>query len=68
VKKEKDGAEGMHGKKGNAYRVSVGKHEGKMPLGSPRYIWENNSKIYIKETALEAVDRVDVVEDSGGLL
>jgi len=27
----------------------VGKPEGKRPLGIPRYRWENNIKIYLKE-------------------
>jgi len=33
------------GKKGNVYRVLVGKSEGKRPLGSPRFRWEDNINI-----------------------
>jgi hypothetical protein len=29
----------------NAYRISVGKPEGKGPLGRPRYRWEDNIKM-----------------------
>ena len=29
----------------NAYRVLVGKHEGKRPLGRPRRRWEDNIKM-----------------------
>jgi hypothetical protein len=30
------------GKKSNAYRVLVGKPEGKRPLGRPRHSWADN--------------------------
>jgi hypothetical protein len=33
------------GEKINAYRVVVGKHEGKRPLGRPRHMWENGVKM-----------------------
>jgi hypothetical protein len=35
----------MDGEKRNAYRVLVGKPEGKRPLGIPRRRWENNIKM-----------------------
>ena len=31
----------------DAYRVLVGKPEGKRPLGRPRSIWDGNIKIYL---------------------
>jgi hypothetical protein len=31
------------------YRVSVGKTEGKRPLGRPRHRWENNILIHLQE-------------------
>jgi hypothetical protein len=37
------------GDKRNAYRISVGKPEGKRPLGSPRYRWVNNIKMDLRE-------------------
>jgi hypothetical protein len=30
-----------------AYRVLMGKHEGKGPLGKPRRRWEDNIKMHI---------------------
>jgi hypothetical protein len=35
------------GERRGVYRVSVGKPEGKRPLGRPRLRWENNIKIYL---------------------
>jgi hypothetical protein len=32
------------------YRVLVGRPEGKRPLGRPRRRWEDNIKMYIRET------------------
>jgi hypothetical protein len=37
------------GEKGNAYRVLVGKPEGKRPLGRTRHRWMDNIKIYGRE-------------------
>jgi hypothetical protein len=36
------------GEKRNAYRVLIGKAEGRRPLGIPRHGWENNIKVNIK--------------------
>jgi hypothetical protein len=36
----------------NAYRILVGKPEGKKPLGSPGRRWEDNIKIYIKRNRM----------------
>ena len=33
----------------NAYRVLVGKHEGKRPLGRPRRRWEDNIKMDLRK-------------------
>ena len=33
----------------NAYRVLVGKPEGKRPLGTPRHRWEDNIKMNLRE-------------------
>jgi hypothetical protein len=34
--------------KRNEYRISVGKPEGKRPLGSPRRMWVDNFKIVVR--------------------
>jgi hypothetical protein len=33
----------------NAYRILVGKPEGKRPLGRPRHRWEDNIKMTVRE-------------------
>jgi hypothetical protein len=38
------------GEKRNAYRISVGKPEGMIPLGRPRRRWVNNIKMDLRET------------------
>jgi hypothetical protein len=35
--------------KRNAYRILVGKPEGKIPLRRPRHKWEDNIRIYLRE-------------------
>jgi hypothetical protein len=37
------------GEKKNAYRILVGKPEGKWPVGRPRCSWVNNIKIEFRE-------------------
>jgi hypothetical protein len=37
------------GEKRNAYKILVGKPEGKSPLGRPRHRWMDNIKINIRE-------------------
>jgi hypothetical protein len=50
VKKDEMGrACSTNGEKRNAYRVLVGKPEGKRPLGGPRRRWVNNIKIDLRE-------------------
>jgi hypothetical protein len=49
------------------YMSLVGKREGKMQLGGPRRRWENNIKIYLKETECEGLDCIDLAPD-GNLL
>jgi hypothetical protein len=39
----------MNGEKMNAYRILVGKPEGKRPLGRQRRRWVNNIKMDIRE-------------------
>jgi hypothetical protein len=58
-------------KKRNAYRILVGKPEGKRPLGRHRRRWKNNIKIDLKEREHRAVWTGFFwlrVGNSGGLL
>ena len=45
----------------NAYRVLVGKPEGKRPLGRPRHRWEDN--IRLREVGCDPGEWIDLVED-----
>jgi hypothetical protein len=40
------------GEKKNAYRILVGKPEGKKPLGKPRRRWVNDIKIDLKSDTM----------------
>jgi hypothetical protein len=40
----------------NAYRILVGKREGKRPLGISKYRWNNNIKMDLREIEWEGVD------------
>jgi hypothetical protein len=45
-----------------AYRVTVGKPEGRRPLGRPRHRWEDNIKTNLQEVGGET-DWIDVAQD-----
>jgi hypothetical protein len=47
------------GEKRNAYRILVGKQEGKKPQGRPRRRWMDNIKMDHREKRLEGVDTND---------
>jgi hypothetical protein len=51
------------GKTRNAYRISVGKPEGKGPLGRPRRRWVDNIKMDLRETGWDGVDWIDLAQD-----
>jgi hypothetical protein len=51
------------GENGKAYRILVGKQEGKRPLGRPICRWEGNSIIYLKEIGWGIVDWIDLAQD-----
>jgi hypothetical protein len=42
--------------KWNAYRILVGKPEGKRPLGSPRHRWVDNIKMDLREMGWDGVE------------
>jgi hypothetical protein len=52
-----------NGKKRNAYRVLVGKPEGKRPLGRPRRRWVNNIKMDLRETGWGDMDWTDLAQN-----
>jgi cell wall assembly regulator SMI1 len=47
----------------DVYRVSLGKPEGKRPLGRPRCRWEENIKMDLQEVGCEIVDWDDLAQD-----
>ena len=47
----------------NAYRVLMGTHEGKRPLGRPRRRWEDNIKMYLREVGYGPGDWIALAED-----
>jgi hypothetical protein len=48
--------------KKNAYRILVGKPEGKRPLGRPRRRWVDNIKMNLKER-YDGMDWIDLAQD-----
>jgi hypothetical protein len=49
--------------KRNAYRISVGKPEGKIPLRRPRRRWVDNIKMDLREIGWDGVDWMDMAQD-----
>jgi hypothetical protein len=49
--------------KSNAYRIMVGKPEGKRPLGRPRPRWEDNIKMDLTEIRWGGMDWIDLAQD-----
>jgi hypothetical protein len=52
-----------HKEKRNAYRILMGKPEGKRPLRRPRGRWEDNIKIGLRQTGWGGMDWMNVVQD-----
>jgi hypothetical protein len=51
------------GEKRNAYRVLVGKLEGKRPLGKPKRIWEDNIKMDLREIGWDSMNSIHLAQD-----
>jgi hypothetical protein len=51
------------GAKRNAYKILVGKPEGKRPLGGPRRRWVNNITIDLRERGWYGIDWIDLAQD-----
>jgi hypothetical protein len=51
------------GAKRNAYRILVGKSEGRRPLGRQRRRWMDNTKEDLREIGWRGMDWIDLAED-----
>jgi hypothetical protein len=51
------------GEKRNAYRILVGKPEGKRPLGRPRRRWEDYIRMDLREVGWVGMDWIDLAQD-----
>jgi hypothetical protein len=49
--------------KRSAYRILVGKPEGKRPLRRPRHRWVDNIKMDLREIGWGGVGWIDLVQD-----
>jgi hypothetical protein len=46
-----------------AYKVLVGRPEGKRPLGRPRRRWEDNVKLDLQDVGWGDINRIDATQD-----
>jgi hypothetical protein len=53
----------MNGEKNMAYRILVGKPEGKRPLGRRRCRWVDNIKRDLKEIEWDGMDWIELAQD-----
>ena len=51
------------GESRNAYRVLVGRPEGKRPLGRPRHRWEDNIKMDLGEVGYDDREWINLAQD-----
>jgi hypothetical protein len=51
------------GEKRNAYRILVGKPEGKKPLGRPSHRWVDDIKMDLREIGRDSMDWIDLAQD-----
>jgi hypothetical protein len=51
------------GEERNAYRLLVGKSEGKRPLGRPRHRWVDNIRMDLREVGWGDVDWIGLAQD-----
>jgi hypothetical protein len=47
----------------NAYRILVGKPEGKRPLGRPRRRWVDTIKMDLRQIGWDGVDWIELAQD-----
>ena len=51
------------GERRGAYRVLVGKPEGRRPLGRPKRIWEDNIKMDLRKVGWRCMEWINLAED-----
>jgi hypothetical protein len=51
------------GEERGAYRVLVGRPEGKKPLGRPRRRWEDNIKMHLGEIGIDVANWIRLAQD-----
>jgi hypothetical protein len=56
------GACNTNGERMNAYRILVGKPEGKKPLERPRRRWQDKIKMDLREIGWGGVDWIDLAQ------
>jgi hypothetical protein len=51
------------GEKRSAYRILVGRPEGRRPLGRPRRRWEDNIKMDLQDVGWGGIDWIELAHD-----
>jgi hypothetical protein len=47
----------------SAYRILVGRPEGRIPLGRPRRRWEDHIRMDLQEVGWKGMDWIDMAQD-----
>jgi hypothetical protein len=53
----------MHRERRGRYKVLVGKHDGKTPLGRPRRRWKDNIKMDLQDVGCGGLDWIELAQD-----
>jgi hypothetical protein len=56
------------GEKRNAYRILVGKLEGKRPLGRPKRSWVHSIKMDLRDIGWDGMDWINVAQDRDAVM
>jgi hypothetical protein len=59
------GAYNTDGEERDVYRILVGKHEEKRPMGRPKFRWEDNIKVDLQEVECGVMDWIGLAQDRG---
>jgi hypothetical protein len=51
------------GERRGVYRILVGNHAGKRPLGRPRRKWKDNIMMDLQEVGCEGMDWIELAQD-----